>query len=183
MITIQLVHCDSILEDILRLQRENLRKHLTEGEAADQGFLTAEFSLEYLQQMHGVHPSIVALDGERVAGYALVTARSVGADHPLHADLIHQIDQLHFRHQPIRETPYVVVGQLCVGKEYRGIGLVKSLYGQFRLTLQNQYNYAITDVAQANRRSLKAHLNTGFQIIHSFPYEGQEWDVVLWNWR
>jgi hypothetical protein len=30
---------------------------------------------------------------------------------------------------------------------------------------------------------LKAHIKTGFQVIHSIGYGGLEWDVVLWDWR
>ena len=61
--------------------------------------------------------------------------------------------------------------------------LVPQLYGRFREELENEYDFGITDVARANSRSLKAHIKTGFQVIHSIGYGGLEWDVVLWDWR
>lgn len=181
-ISTQLVHQDSELEGILQLQRQNLRRHLTAEEAADQGFLTAEYDMEYLHQMHRVHRSVIAVDGDKLAGYALVVERSVGSGHPLLEDLLAEVDRLQYRNRPLWSSAYVVVGQLCVARDYRGVGLVPQLYHRFRESLQGQYDYAITDVSRANRRSLKAHLKVGFQVIHTFPFEEGEWDIVLWDW-
>jgi len=181
-ISTRLVHQESELEAILQLQRQNLPQHLTESEAAEQGFLTAEYSLEYLRQMHRAHPSIIAVDGGILAGYALVAERSMGAGHPLLEDLIHQVERLQYGHRPLRESAYVVVGQLCVALNYRGMGLVPQLYHRFRESLEGQYDYAITDISRANRRSLKAHRKVGFKVIHTFLYEGSEWDIVIWDW-
>ncbi len=172
----------SDLEGILSLQSRNLRRHLGDDEAAEQGFLIAEFDLGYLARMNDDRPSVVAVDGDRVVGYALAVTRRAGAGHPFLAALFHQIDQLDFNRVPLRTVDYVVVGQLCVDKEYRGKGLVPRLYRLFRESLQGEYLYGITDVARANKRSLQAHLKTGFQVIHSIEYGGLEWDVVLWDW-
>jgi hypothetical protein len=62
MITIQRVTKDSELEAIRALQSANLRKNLSPIEASEQGFLIAEYSLEFLRQMHECHPSIIAID-------------------------------------------------------------------------------------------------------------------------
>ncbi len=70
-----------------------------------------------------------------------------------------------------------------MAKEYRGLGLVDRLYGHFRESLQGRYRCAVTDVARANQRSLKAHLKVGFQVIHAIEFDGLEWDIVLWDWR
>jgi L-amino acid N-acyltransferase YncA len=77
----------------------------------------------------------------------------------------------------------VVVGQLCVGKGFRGIGLVDKMYQYYKDCYANEYEYLITDVAQANKRSLKAHKKSGFQVIDELSFEGVGWDIVLWNWN
>jgi hypothetical protein len=56
------------------------------------------------------------------------------------------------------------------------------MYEHFRDSLQEHHCFAITDVARANHRSLRAHLKTGFQVIHAINFEGLEWDVILWDW-
>ena len=51
------------------------------------------------------------------------------------------------------------------------------------LPLSLPFDFCITDVAQANARSLKAHKNTGYQVIDTLSYGGIAWDIVLWDWR
>lgn len=168
---------------IQALQAENLRKHIDAAEAASQGFLMAEYSLEFLQSMHQAAPSIIAKDGNKVVGYALVATQAVRAEHELLADLFNTIDKTLFEGKTLAHASYVVVGQLCVSKNYRGQGLVQALYGHFRECLESEYDFCITDVAQANTRSLKAHKNTGYQVIDTLSYGGIGWDIVLWDWR
>jgi L-amino acid N-acyltransferase YncA len=53
----------------------------------------------------------------------------------------------------------------------------------FKTELHKEFTYCITDVAQDNPRSIKAHLKTGFEIIHTIGYGGDSWDIVLWDWN
>ena len=183
MVSIQLVNTTAELVGVQQLQRKNLRKEIGETEALSQGFLMAEFDMPFLNAMQAASPAVIAKDNDEVVGYALVATQAVRDLHPLLADLFNQIDQLTFQGIALQSANYVVVGQLCVAKEYRGQGLVQGLYNYFRESLQSHYQFGITDVAQANQRSLKAHIKTGFQVIHSIEYGGIGWDIVLWDWR
>jgi len=183
MITITTVSNEADLIGILDLQSRNLKKNITTEEAQSQGFLIAEFSMDYLKKMNDAHPSVIAKMDDRVVGYALIATQAARIGHPLTEDLFNQIDSLSFDGIPLHQAKYAVVGQLCVDKSVRGMGLVQQLYGRFRTELENEYDFGITDVARANSRSLKAHIKTGFQVIHSIGYGGLEWDVVLWDWR
>ncbi len=60
------------LEQILQLQAANLRDHVSPEQAVSQGFLTVAHTLEVLERMHALAPSVIAKDGEKLAGYALV---------------------------------------------------------------------------------------------------------------
>jgi L-amino acid N-acyltransferase YncA len=174
---------ESELNGILSLQQRNLRRHLSDAEAEAQGFLIAEFTADYLRAMNAVRPSVVAMDGDRVVGYAVVATRASRTGDPLLAALFDQIDPLIFNGRCLSDTSYVVVGQLCVDKLYRGRGLVGQLYGLFRESLEGDYDCAVTEVAKANGRSLQAHRRVGFQAIHSIEYEQLEWEIVLWDWK
>lgn len=171
------------IEQIQALQRKNLRVHIGEAVALDQGFLTAEYTIDYLTRMHEAMPSIIAKEGEMLAGYSLVSVQNVREGHDLIADLFNVIDRTAYKGRLLKESNYVVVGQLCVAKEYRGRGLVQGLYGHYRDCYADQFDYLVTDVAQANARSLKAHIKTGFQVIDTLVYGGIPWDLVLWDWR
>jgi ribosomal protein S18 acetylase RimI-like enzyme len=94
---------------------------------------------------------------------------------------VENIERCQFESKPIEN--YAIVAQLCVSKEYRGQDLVQKLYGGFRDHYANQYTYCITDVAQANQRSLKAHQKRGFQVIDTLDYGGIGWNIVLWDWQ
>ena len=171
------------LAGIKHIQTLSLRKNIDTETAVSEGFLTAEYTMEYLQQMNNASPSIIAKDGDTVVGYALVATKEVRNGHDLIADLFNVIDTKYYKGKCLKEVNYVVVGQLCVAKDYRGQGLVKRMYDYYRDSYAGEYEYLITDVAQANIRSLNAHKKSGFIVIDTLVYAGIGWDIVLWDWR
>jgi len=75
------------------------------------------------------------------------------------------------------------VGQLCVAKSHRGLGLVQLLYQYYKDKYATKYTYLITDVDERNRRSIKAHTKSGFEIIDTIHYGESNWHVILWDWN
>lgn len=181
MITLQLVKSQEEMKGVLALQQANLRKNITQEEAETQGFLMAEYDLDFLELLNQKSPGIIAKDGEKVVGYSLVALPETARQHPLLADLVQNIERCIFEGKPVEN--YAIVAQLCVSKEYRGQDLVQKLYGSFRDHYANRYKYCVTDVAQANHRSLKAHQKRGFQVIDTLDYGGIGWNIVLWDWN
>lgn len=181
MVIVKLVSEMKELEGIRLLQEQNLGKNLSVAEATKEGFVTAEYTVEFLKAMHDIHPSVIAKDNDTVVGYALVATNPIREQHPLLADLFNSIDKVIYKGAPLKGTRYVVVGQLCVGKGYRGQGLVQRMYEFYRESLKDSYDYLITDVVQTNQRSIKAHLKTGFVVVDTLEYEGMRWDIVLWE--
>jgi ribosomal protein S18 acetylase RimI-like enzyme len=165
------------------LQSLNLKQNITAEEAIEQGFLTAAYTIDYLQEMNSASRSIIAKDGDKVVGYALVATKDVRKGHDLIEGLFDAIDACEYNGKSLKDVNYLVVGQLCVAKEYRGQDLVQKLYGHFRDCLSNEFTYLATDVAKANVRSLKAHKKRGFKIINELIYGGFGWDIVLWDWN
>ena len=181
MVEIKLVTNQAELEGVLALQQANLRKNISKEEAVSQGFLMAEYDLAFLALLHQTSPGIIAKDGEKVVGYSLVALPETARHHDLLADLVENIERCHFEGKPVEN--YAIVAQLCVSKEYRGQDLVQKLYGGFRDHYAIQYTFCVTDVAQANHRSLKAHQKRGFQVIDTLDYGGIGWDIVLSDWQ
>ena len=181
MITIQLVTSKVEMKGVLALQQANLRKNITQEEAEAQGFLMAEYNLDFLELLNQKSPGIIAKEGEKVVGYSLVALPETARQHPLLADLVQNIERCIFEGKPVEN--YAIVAQLCVSKDYRGQDLVQKLYASFRDHYANQFTYCVTDVAQANHRSLKAHQKRGFQVIDTLDYGGIGWDIVLWDWN
>jgi hypothetical protein len=170
------------LEGIKALQTANLKRNLTAAEIAAQGFVSAEYTLEFLERMHAAGPSIIALDGDTVVGYALLADQSICADHDLLGDMCNVIDRTRYNGRVLKASRYVVMGQLCVARTHRRTGLVRRMYEHYRQRLAGQFDYLITDIARDNPGSLNAHLKSGFQVISTLRYAGVEWDLVLWDW-
>jgi GNAT superfamily N-acetyltransferase len=176
------------LVGIQALQAANLRRTVGEDEAAREGFVTAEYTVEFLQAMHEVAPSIVTTDedetGRRiVVGYALVTDRSVGMSHPLLRYLFEATDRQTWNGVRLRDVAYVVCGQLCVAKSHRGLGLADRMYRRMCEEYSTRWDGVVTDVVTDNPRSLRAHARVGFDVVTTIAYGGAEWKIVLWDWR
>jgi ribosomal protein S18 acetylase RimI-like enzyme len=183
MISIKRVTDYSELQGIKALQQENLKKNLSEQEAESQGFVTAEYTMDFLEMLHRACPSIIAKDEETIAGYALVAVKSVRHQHELLSDLFNSIDKIIYDGQLLENSKYVIVGQLCVARGYRGLGLVQKMYDYYRTSLAGEFEYCLTDVAADNMPSLKAHEKSGFRIIDTLEYGGLNWNIILWDWK
>ncbi len=173
------------VQGILDLQYVNLRQNLTPETVASQGFVTIEHTFEVMKRMNAAAPSIIAKVGDKVIGYALVMLPEFKADIPALVGLFDMIDNAHFNGKPLRTYKHVIVGQLCVDFEYRGLGLVNQLYAHYRSELSADFDLCITDISSKNRRSLKAHQNVGFRVVESFfdTVTQETWELVVWNWR
>jgi hypothetical protein len=75
------------------LQALNLKQNITAEEAIDQGFLTAVYTIDYLQEMNSASPSIIAKDNDKVVGYALVVTKESRKGHDLIDSLFDAIDE------------------------------------------------------------------------------------------
>lgn len=173
------------LEAILTLQRQNLRQFLTEEERNDQGFLTASYSLDFLNDMHQASAHIVARDGDKVVGYTLgLTPEFLPLD-PVFASYLQAIQTMDWKGKPMLEYSPLIVGQLCVDKNYRGQGLVDGLYQACRAYHAGSFDFLLSDVSSLNPRSFRAHQRVGFQPIAEFPdaFTGETWHILLWEWN
>jgi ribosomal protein S18 acetylase RimI-like enzyme len=178
------VSFDDEIVAIKALQTANQRKNLDLAEAEAEGFVTAIYTLDFLRAMNDACPSIIAKDGDLVVGYALVAQKSdLTKGHELLKGLIDAIDAVQYDGKPLSESNYVLVGQLCVAKGYRGMGLAGKMYAAFRAALHDQYAYLITDVASDNPRSVRAHLKVGFKVVDRVSHDGVEFQIIVWDWN
>jgi predicted N-acetyltransferase YhbS len=174
---------DRELAGIRNLQESNLKKNLKEEEWVKEGFVTAEYSLDFLRTMHAFSPSIVAKDGDEIAGYVITVTKHIRNEHLLLKDLFDAIDSKVYQNRKMPDMNYVLVGQLCVSKKYRGQQLSSRMYNFFKAELQEEFECCLTDVDEKNPRSLRAHLRSGFTILDTLTYGGSTWHIVLWDWR
>jgi len=77
---------------------------------------------------------------------------------------------------------FYVMGQVCVGKPWRGKGVFDLLYQAHRRHLRARFDCSVTEVAMRNTRSLRAHERVGFTVIDRYRDQTDDWAVIRWDW-
>lgn len=184
MIRYSLAQTDAELQQILELQQQNLSAVLTEQALSSQGFVTVAHSLELLRRMNSTEAAVIATEGSRLAGYCLAMTRAFRNDIPVLVPMFETLDALAVEGKPLRETSYLVCGQICVAQDYRGKGIFDGLYEALRQEHSSRYPLMVTEIASRNLRSLHAHKRLGFKILHTYTApDGEVWDIVYWPWQ
>lgn len=181
-LTVRPVRDHGELEQILELQRANHSSHVSAEEARAQGFVTARHSLETLSRMHDLAPSIVAKDGDQLAGYALMMREEARALVPILDPLFETLSQLSCRGTKLADLEHYVMGQICVALPYRGRGVFDALYQGHKECYSARYPLIVTEIATRNTRSLRAHERVGFEPLHRYRDDVDEWLIVAWDW-
>jgi GNAT superfamily N-acetyltransferase len=170
------------LEEILALQRENLREHVPPAEAQAQGFVTVAHTLDALERMHALAPSVIAREGGQLAGYALVMPVEARSFVPTLEPMFQLFESLTWHGQPLGQYRYYVMGQVCVARAFRGQGVFDALYREHRARYADRYQLCVTEIATRNLRSMRAHARVGFELLTTYRDALDEWAVVVWDW-
>ena len=175
---------DKDLSEILDLQQRNLRGNLSIDDISREGFVTVQHSFSDLKKLNEQEQhQVIKADG-KVVGYILAMTEKSKADIPVLIPMFRLFEQVAYRGKPIAAYKYMVVGQVCVAADFRGRGLFDQAYAAYRERFSHRYEFAVTEIATANTRSLKAHQRIGFIEVHRYSDEQHtEWSIVLWDWR
>ena len=174
---------DDHLQRILNLQKRNLAVNLDEEEVRSQGFVTVLHSLGDLQKMNDIERHVIAVDDGRVVAYLLAMTPASKNDIPVLVPMFEVIESIVYAGEPLAASGYIVVGQACVDKPYRGQGVFDNIYQHYAQCFRDRYRYVITEIDAANTRSLRAHQRVGFETIREYTApNGVSWHIVLWNW-
>lgn len=170
------------LHQILLLQQQYLAGRNSMAEEKEQGFVTVHHTVEKMEQLHALAPSVIVKDEELVIAYALVLLTEAGSLIPELKSMFEMLQTLSFNGKPLQQYRYYVMGQVCVDKPYRGQGVFQMLYAKHKELMQSSYDFVITEIATRNTRSIRAHEKIGFELLHRFKDENEEWDIVVWDW-
>jgi len=167
---------DEELNQILKLQKQNLPNILSLSEKEIEGFVTVDHTFEILNQMNDYCPHIIAKHEDKVVGYALCM-------HPKFANEIDILKPMFLRLDRIssKDSNYMVMGQICIDKNFRKTGIFRGLYSFMRKELQNKFDAIITEVDAENIRSLNAHKAVGFSTIIEYKDNKRHWNILSLN--
>lgn len=174
---------DKELAQILELQKKNLAESLSQEEISHEGFVTVNHSFEDLKKLNSYERSVIAKESDTVVAYLLAMTPQSKHDIPILLPMFEVFNQTRYRGKEISAYNYLVVGQVCVAKEFRGKGVLDKCYNEYKNQFENKYDFAITEIAQKNLRSMKAHERIGFKTIHQYrESNGTDWNIVVWDW-
>ncbi len=175
---------DQDLQQILDLQKRNLPQALSQEEIEREGFVTVNHRFEDLKKMNSYEQSVIAKEDDKVIAYLLAMTEKSKYDIPILIPMFEVFNQVVYKGRKISEYNYLVVGQVCVAKEFRGKRILDECYQAYKERFQTKYDFAITEISQKNQRSMKAHLRIGFETIYQYrDLNSIDWNIVLWDWR
>lgn len=177
------VTSENELHQILSLQRENHASSLSESRASIDGFVTVMHSFQLLKEMNEVAPQVIAKDGERVIGYALVMLRSFAGMIPVLQPMFDLLAMIKYGKRCITDYSFYVMGQICIDNSYRGSGVFDALYQKHKEIHRDAFDLCVTSVSTRNKRSMRAHKRVGFREVNTFRDATDEWCILAWQLR
>ncbi len=161
------------LEQILALQKTNLPNSLSSEEKQNEGFVTVHHDFDLLKRMNEACPHIIATQGKKVVGYALCM-------HPKFGDEIEVLKSMFAEIENISKpfNSFVIMGQVCVDKDYRKQGLFRKLYNKMQEETSKRFDAIVTEVDATNDRSVQAHYAIGFKTLSKYKGDGRDWELI-----
>ena len=164
---------DKELLEILELQKKNLPENLSAIEKEKQGFVTVKHSFNILKKMNDACKHTIAKYNDKVVGYALSMTKDFASDIEVLKPMFVEISDA------ISKENYIVMGQICIDKRFRGQGLFKGLYNFMKTeTCALNYTKIITEIDINNSRSIKAHKSLGFKDLKDYKVKNKNWRIV-----
>jgi ribosomal protein S18 acetylase RimI-like enzyme len=182
MLKASLVKTNRELDQIAELSRANLVSEVSAETKAKEGFVTWVYTPEILRALHAIVPSVIVKDGDVLAGYALTLTAACADIYPIMKATLEHMNGLSYKGRLLGDRRIYLMGQICVDKAYRGQGVVEQLYRAHREYFSDKFDLLVTEISAKNPRSLKAHQKAGFEVIDTYPDNGEVWDVVLLDW-
>ena len=183
MALIRTAQTESDLQGILDLQWENHLSQVSEEVKKADGFVTVRHTPDQIRALQTIAQHVIAVEEDRVVGYILAMTKASRDLIPVLVPMFDQFDRIRYQGKNVSDFEFMVVGQVCVGKDQRGKGLFDQMYSAYQREFSDGFAFAITEIALSNTRSLAAHRRVGFEVIHEFGDNTQDWAIVVWDWK
>lgn len=157
---------------ILALQSANFIANLTEEER-NQGFLSAQFTVRQTAQIAEDLGTMVAVIDDCVGGFLCAFRKEFDTGSPVITAMLDSYDRLSFQGKPLSSLNSYIYGPVCIGREFRGRGLLRRLYEAQKKDLAGQFDIGVAFVSRNNPHSLSAHV-AGLGMIEAGDFVVKE---------
>jgi hypothetical protein len=170
-------------DQILELQLINHKSNISHEQALKEGFVTVRHTKDVLKAICKPYGHVIAKKDNKVVGYALVMM-------PDHTSIIPELEmmgqvlaKLNYLDKPVLDYRFMIMGQICVAAEVRGKGVFDRMYEYMKNYLKVDFDIIVTEIAERNQKSMKAHQRCGFTVFHTYLEEeiDELWNMVVLN--
>ena len=166
-------------EDIPQIQTLQKTYHIASIREEDKknGFVTTLFTAEQMAELIDREEGIsLACDKERIVGYAMAGSWDFWSKWPLFQQMIADLPNINYLGRTLTTENSYQYGPVCIDMEYRGQGVLESLFQYSTGQMSRRYPVLITFINQINERSFAAHTKkVGLDVIKTFSFNGNNY--------
>ena len=164
------------LDSLLVLLRTYHVNSIADGDKKD-GFVTTNITKDQLGQLiDGENGVTVAVDGDRVVGFALAGSWEFWKPWPLFTHMIEHLEEFRLDGATLTVENSYQYGPVCVDKAYRGQGVFEKIFACSLASMAARSPYMVTFVNQINPRSYAAHTRkAGMAEAGKFDWNGNHY--------
>ncbi len=174
-----MIYRNAKTEDIPQIQNLQKTYHISSIREEDKknGFVTTLFTAEQMTELIERENGIsLACDKERIAGYAMAGSWDFWSKWPLFQQMIADLPNINYLGRILTKENSYQYGPVCIDMEYRGQGVLESLFQYSTGQMSRKYPVLITFINQINERSFAAHTKkVGLDVIKTFSFNGNKY--------
>lgn len=173
----------SDIQGVLALQDLYLVTNLSEEEKAF-GFVTTPFTAQQLTEVIQKEELFLAKDNYKIIGYIFAGSWEFFNQWPIFNYMNSLFPKLTFLDFKITTTNSFQYGPICIHKDYRGKGLITSLFELMRINLSQKYPLSLTFINKINIPSTKAHTEKlKWTIIGDFQFNTNDYYILAYDMK
>ena len=173
----------SDIQGVLALQDLYLVTNLSEEEKAF-GFVTTPFTVQQLTEVIQKEELFLAKDNNKIIGYIFAGSWEFFNQWPIFNYMNSLFPKLTFLDFKITTTNSFQYGPICIHKDYRGKGLITSLFELMRINLSQKYPLSLTFINKINIPSTKAHTEKlKWTIISDFQFNTNDYYILAYDMK
>lgn len=170
------------ISDIILLEKKYHKDSISEEDKPD-GFVTTFFSENKLKRLIIEENGLtVALDKNKVIGYAVAASWQFWATWPVFQPMIDDLPNINYLNTILSVNNSYQYGPVCIDKDYRGTDVLPNLFETSRLQMKDKFSILITYIDQNNQRSFQAHSRKlGLDVVKEFEFHGKKLFVLCYD--
>lgn len=173
----------SDIQGVLALQDLYLVTNLSEEEKAF-GFVTTPFTVQQLTEVIQKEELFLAKDNNKIIAYIFAGSWEFFNQWPIFNYMNSLFPKLTFLDFKITTTNSFQYGPICIHKNYRGKGLITSLFELMRINLSQKYPLSLTFINKINIPSTKAHTEKlKWTIIGDFQFNTNDYYILAYDMK